>query len=339
MRLIILSIISAGFLLQLSCTSQPLRVVRQDALKSIYIKSAQKWGYINDTGGLVIPPIYDGAGDFSDGLGLVRKGRSMYYINPKGEIALFDSTKSAFRQFSEGFAWVSVKLPNKKYDRDGFMNKKGQMITEFKYSWGEEFHEGISVARDYDSSTYFLDTTGHVVFATTDTVEGPFGNGLVRTYKNGKLGYLNKQGKLVIPYEYDKGYEFVDGRAHVIKNNLSGFIDTTGKIIVPLMYDDLLHFNCGRAAIKKDRKWGFINREGKLVIPMQYDRAYSFNEGYTFVSVERKCWFIDTNGNKIYDINPNYEYPAYRYSDGNVQADFGSKKILIMKYGKEIVLP
>ncbi|MDR1484764.1 MAG: WG repeat-containing protein, partial [Planctomycetaceae bacterium] len=57
------------------------------------------------------------------------------------------------------------------------------------------------------------------------------------SYK-GRVGFLCKDGGVVIPAKYDHAYGFTKGLARVKLGDKYGFIDTTGKEIIPLKYDD-----------------------------------------------------------------------------------------------------
>lgn len=117
---------------------------------------------------------------------------------------------------------------------------------------------------------------------------------------NGKYGYINQDGKLVIPYKYDYGWDFREGLALVILNKKSGFIDKTGKIVIPLEYDHALHFfSDGLVCVKKDTKYGFIDKTGKVVIPFLYEDGFNFTEGLAMVKKNGKYGFIDKNGENI----------------------------------------
>ena len=55
-----------------------------------------------------------------------------------------------------------------------------------------------------------------------------FSEGLASVEKDGKEGYIDKTGRIVIPLEYDKAYSFRNGKAKVVKNGIEGFIDKNG---------------------------------------------------------------------------------------------------------------
>ena len=64
---------------------------------------------------------------------------------------------------------------------------------------------------------------------TVDTLSYP-ANGLAVVGKNGKYGYINESGRLVIPMTFKKAYPFAEnGLAFVVcENGLGGYINKEG---------------------------------------------------------------------------------------------------------------
>ncbi len=54
--------------------------------------------------------------------------------------------------------------------------------------------------------------------------------------ENNKYGY-KANGKIVIPAQYDGADEFREGLAFVSKNEKWGFINQQGEVVIPLQYD------------------------------------------------------------------------------------------------------
>ena len=108
---------------------------------------------------------------------------------------------------------------------------------------------------------------------------------LHRITVNGKIGYKNQDGEVVIKPEYDNGC-FSFGKDHryagpycsVVKDGVSGIIDEEGKVIVPfefqdtrVLFDDL--FAVRRLDYNQEMpcRWGVINSIGTVIIPFSYD--------------------------------------------------------------------
>ncbi|RLG25198.1 WG repeat-containing protein, partial [Methanosarcinales archaeon] len=57
-----------------------------------------------------------------------------------------------------------------------------------------------------------------------------FSERLARVVKNGKYGFVDKKGKIVIPLKYDNAGSFSEGLAWVEKDGKEGFVDKKGKV-------------------------------------------------------------------------------------------------------------
>ena len=64
-----------------------------------------------------------------------------------------------------------------------------------------------------------------------------FHNGLSCVKQNGKYGFIDKKGKVIIPFQFDDAESFSDGLAKVRQNDKYGFVDKEGKVVVPFLFD------------------------------------------------------------------------------------------------------
>jgi hypothetical protein len=62
---------------------------------------------------------------------------------------------------------------------------------------------------------------------------------------------------------YDNASSFAEGLAVVNKNGMWGFIDADGKEVIPLKYSYAVSFNEGFAKTKRNGKWLLIDKHGK----------------------------------------------------------------------------
>ncbi|EOZ2107593.1 WG repeat-containing protein, partial [Campylobacter coli] len=66
-----------------------------------------------------------------------------------------------------------------------------------------------------------------------------FSEGLVAVKLNGKWGFIDKSGKIVIESKFDSGGHFSEGLAGVKLNGKYGLIDKSGKIVIEPIFDDI----------------------------------------------------------------------------------------------------
>ena len=123
-----------------------------------------------------------------------------------------------------------------------------------------------------------------------------------RVKLNGKYGFIDKNGREIIPCNYDwidDEQSLCDDNCRIVLNGKYGFIDKNGKEVIPCNYDGASIFNEGLAAIKLNGKWGFIDRDGIEVIPHRYEEVYAFREGFVAIKLNGKWGFIDKSGREV----------------------------------------
>jgi hypothetical protein len=129
---------------------------------------------------------------------------------------------------------------------------------------------------------------------------------------NGKWGYIDKSGKIVIAPQYDYAFDFRGDLTAVKMNGKWGFIDKTGKMVIAPQFDKTGGFTKkGFALVKMNDKWGFIDKTGKIVIEPRFELfadgdETTFYDGVAKVKVEGKWGLIDETGQWV-------ARPVFRY--------------------------
>jgi hypothetical protein len=126
-------------------------------------------------------------------------------------------------------------------------------------------------------------------------------------------------------------------------NGKAGFIDRTGTVVIEPKYEDAYDFSEGLAPIKVDGKWGFINESGRTIVEPRFDWIYwyGFSSGIASAGVDGKRGGIDSNGRFV--IEPRYEM-AGKFSNGMMpvrlpkgQSDYFEKWIYVDASGKQAI--
>lgn len=125
---------------------------------------------------------------------------------------------------------------------------------------------------------------------------------------NGKWGYTNEDGEVVIPYRWKDADSFFEDLAFVQDfNDLYGFIDKTGQLVIPCQWKDTDAFSEGLAYVQDTSgKYGFIDKSGCVVIPCKWKDAHSFEKGLAKVQDDEDKWYyIDKKGKTVWeDVGP-----------------------------------
>ncbi len=140
----------------------------------------QKIGFIDTTGKLVIKNIYSTdirEPIFSDGLCKISLDGKTVVIDKTGKVVKELGNDEYISDFHEGFAILSNYSGSCAY-----INKNGEIVTDFKYKEAHDFSEGLAVAVTNDGDFEIIDTKGNVIaklpLACTDV-------GTDFKYKNG----------------------------------------------------------------------------------------------------------------------------------------------------------
>ncbi len=127
------------------------------------------------------------------------------------------------------------------------------------------------------------------------------------SFNNGKYGFVNVEGKEVLPFIYDAAKDFVQDIAPVKSDGFWKFIDRKGNEIdsIRLNRIDLDYPN--HWLVKKDDKWGIYYSDGKLVAPIIYKRIQRFyGNPYFHVALDDGWGCIDSLNNIIVPLSYRY---------------------------------
>jgi hypothetical protein len=114
----------------------------------------------------------------------------------------------------------------------------------------------------------------------------------------GKWGYMNVEGKMILPAVYDYADDFYDGMAVVAVKNLPCVIDEKGtRLIDTGLYENISHFSEGLSSVVDYKKQRFyINTKGhkEITLPADVYEARVFSEGIAVVAKQ-----LDQHENKF----------------------------------------
>ena len=160
-----------------------------------------------------------------------------------------------------------------------------------------------------------------------------------------KFGFINANGKEIIPPVYDTVWDFCCGFARVNKlkdkKSFWGIIDKDGNELVPNIYKIILPLDHKLLFVqsyedKVNVKWGAINVENfKLTLSLIYDWLYPVKEEIIIYRIGQKFGAIHQDGKEI--IPPVYDRLKF-FSEGLCAAKLNGKWGYINKKN-EIVVP
>lgn len=165
--------------------------------------------------------------------------------------------------------------------------------------------KGIFVIKDASDNVGLFSATAQKIIVEPQyfEIEG-FSEGLATVKKRkadfGFLwGAIDANGAIIIPVEYDYLGVLKEGLINFQKDNKMGFLDRNNKVVIPAMYYDFSTFSDGLAAVKVSEtgKYGYIDKSNTLVIPADYEDANPFFGGFAAVA-KRKGYTSSKPGQK-----------------------------------------
>lgn len=151
---------------------------------------------------------------------------------------------------------------------------------------------------------------------------------------NSKWGVVDMENKIIVPFEYERIKISNNANHHIIimKGGKWGIADNkTRQIIIPCEYDEDFEFT-NIMSVKKGGRWGVINDKNKIIIPFEYDKEFDFAQTMT-VQKGGKWGCID-NENKV--IIP-FEYDEKFDLDKSGWVKKGGKWGIIDKKNKVVI--
>ena len=229
-------------------------------------------------------------------------------------------------------------------------NKQTGVYTTEKINWVSEAPETdfLAVYALPGKRGYININTGRIIIdaeANDYRKAWVFSDGLAAVMKDGKIGFINDQNDVVIPFQfdytdkcrmYDFGYVFHNGYCAMTDadGNL-GLIDKIGNWVVEPEYDEIwAPHKSGYRVIVKDGKHGVLDSTGTVVYPAEYGYISILPDGFVLTKSGRQ-WQVDFEGNTVqpfmFDNTYYLNYPIGYNECGEIKyafADFVKYEVM-----------
>lgn len=230
------------------------------------VTESGKQKIINKTGKDIVTKGFDEIISISENTGdtsgiIFKKSEKYGFMNLSGEI-LIEAKYDKLIQAAQGYLIV------KEDGKYGVIDTKENIKIDYKYStitYSKEADIYIAEDEKYNSQIYNTDfevkLTG--MFITIDTSKD-----YIKMRISGDYKYYN------FKFEEKNVSEILTSNTIFLskQNGKYGFVDKTGKVLVDYQYDDATEQNeCGYAAIKKDGKWGSVDSKGNVTQEPTYN--------------------------------------------------------------------
>ncbi len=261
----------------------PLKIAEEGELAEQ--KAGDKTGFVDSQGAFKIPPTFEDAMPFSEGLASVRINDKWGFIDTSGKL-LIQPQFDVGTIFREGVA--AVKLNSVHI----LINPKGETIAS-GYEDLDVFAADGLIAASLNRKWGYLDLQGGVAIPFVYDGARTFSGRFATVEKGEKWGYVDQKGEVVIPIEFDEAWDFGSGLAPAKIGTHSGFIDKTGKFVIDLDYSAADGFRDGSDVSTfwtEDNEFGYVNKAGKVIWgPTEEQPTHSPIFGWSDDDKARSC--------------------------------------------------
>ncbi len=307
-------------------------------------------------------------------------GEGIHWVTDFNRLTFFDNSgKVRFAlegdcagTFSEGLCPVSKPYygETESYQQYGYINISGDLVIGYSFHHADSFHNGVArvqLTEDPDGKFGYINLKGEYIWnpegkpgtasvaaspaataATTDTIPlDADADLLVVKNEQGKYGFINHAGEIVIQLKYSWASPFSEGLARVDLGNTHGYINESDEMVIQLPVGStsaaekygLEDFHFGKAFFADENKmlWGVVNKQGIVETEPVYASILEFSEGLAAVQDGTGRWgYLDADYNMV--IKPTYFFAhSFHENLASVQDDKTSKFGFIDKQGNVVI--
>lgn len=236
--------------------------IKQITANNTYVvKTNNKWQIINEDKSINIEDGFDDVIEMTGDYIVIKKGKSYGVINSKGEEKI--PTEYSMIEYSFGENFIAQKD-----NKCGVIDTNNEIKLEFIYEQIEYRKDAdLFVATKDEDETIIINRefneklTG--IISKVDSEKG-----YIKIYTNGEYKYYNfkleeKQNTEIFP----------NNTLYLSKNNGKyGYINKQGQVIVDYIYDDAKEQNeYGYLSVNKNGKWGSLDKDGNVIEEPKYE--------------------------------------------------------------------
>lgn len=317
-------------------------------------EGSKNWGYIDETGKMIIKPQYRDCYSFSpDGYAIIEEKRKHQFIDTKGKILETGFKKFYLKEFSFGFSAFGGSslllsfddglVPIRERKSYGFLKTDGKLEIEMKYDNVSGFRDGHAYAIA-KNKFYIIDTKGKespIKASDITEIKRPSEKMAAYRGKDKLMGFVDMNGEVVIKAQFDAVGPFMGGLAWARdKKNLVGFINKKGEWAIKAQFAAAKNFDpiAGVARVKDSNgDWAYIKKDGSTMKLKIKTEVYGvFVEGLAKGRVGKKFGFFGSDGNWV--IKPQFDAVG-KISNGYIAAREGKLWGFVDMEGNWVIKP
>lgn len=171
--------------------------------------------------------------------------------------------------------------PFEQEGRWGYRDVQGRTVIAPRFELAQEFtSDGTAPVLDKDGWAY-IDRQGKIIVRPLLVDNGPdyFAEGLVRFREQGRIGFIDTRGRIVIKPRFTYAAPFSGGLAAVClgctpradgeytrwEGGHWGYVNKDGQVVIPPIYEVAEPFSQGRARVRRGQHWIYIDAKGRVI--------------------------------------------------------------------------
>lgn len=269
------------------------------AQQAFPVKVNKKWGLIDATGSIILPPAYEAIGEFKHfGYAIMQRGGKIGLLDQRGQevirpvyedLKMLDATRAAVMDAGQ---WMIVDL-------------QGRTILDKGYEQVKVLHAGC-LAFMKGKKWGVVDSLGRVIAppAFDDIREST--QGYFTLYKAGKIGLVAADGREIVPPLMDNIQPFSDSLFFFQSNGYWGAADAKGKVVIPARFD--AYYRISEHFVKlmaKEKTWLYSIACASVLTAGEYDNFLPFSRRLVLARKGKLIGVLDWCGGTV--LEPAYD--------------------------------
>ncbi|MFB9080046.1 WG repeat-containing protein [Flavobacterium procerum] len=205
-------------------------------------------------------------------------------------------------------------LPLLAISQKKFNTFRNQLMNDKKYEYVSDFENNYATFRTFNDKMGLIDSVGNVIIKPVynyihndKDLKNLFEAGKIIN-KKFKRGFIDLQGNIKIPFEYDDVFYMENNLVRVSKNNKVGVVNLENKQILPIQHDYIRN-NKGILFVQTNNTIDLFNSQGKQLTRFKASDMDLFNYGKTIVTLQNKnTLVIDSLGTIVLNLIKDHRF-------------------------------
>ena len=218
-----------------------------------------KKGFVSRAGTIAVPPAYDDALPFAEGLAAVTRGLRSGYIDTSGRVVI-PYREWTVSRFARGRAVVQV---NSRY---GYIDRSGDYVAAPQFHQARGFSSDDQAVAWMGARRGIVALDGHWSVPRFEEIQ-PFDDSLSVGKVGGRAGLIRRAtAEMVREFQWEILGSFSEGLARARgSGDRMGFIDVEGHMVIPARFQQAGRFDHGLCKVATRDSLGYIDRSGAWV--------------------------------------------------------------------------